>query len=428
MAQGPSLKWRIAQARDNIVYGIKLVVKTISPLAGSLILAVAGKPVNKEDHPKRVLVLFAGGAGDVVMRSVVCGYLHHYFQNRDIYYLMPHDIALPYAKKTIRFDYKKSKVDPRYYARLVNELRAIGFGEAIVLLPTWEGFLVSLGRDVKPDRLFCYTQTIPKGLSGILSSMLRWLRPLGKRSVDVPLLSGLDKDWSKPYWPSEVFLMARFISNVINIMQPDLTRNEYGLLPFPGVRTEVLVDPNEERDYLAEMGARYGVDMGNCVLIGLGSSTSTRNWPPERFAEVAKYLAEKGMRIGILDHPKDAVLVERFAAAYGGDFLNLGAHANLRQVCILIKHAALTLCNDTSFVHLAVALAAPCVCISRNHNVGAGSCYGYEDIDQWVFGDAIETIEADAVKKTVQHIISHLAKNGSVSKREFTLSYFEQYT
>lgn len=417
----PSVRWRLAALKDTLGYALKLIVKNISPLVGSAFLFIGGHRVNKDGYAKRILVLFGGGAGDVIKRSIVCGYLHHYLPDREIYHLMPYDFELPYAEETIHFDYKRAKIDPRYYFRLVNRLRGIGFAEVVVLLPAWEGFLASLGKDVRPMRVFRYTEVPPKELLGSLSLMTKWLHPPSAIYKDIPLISAYDDRWRASHWPSDVARMADFISRVIHVIDPRIS-----FMPYPAARTEVVIDSREEKEYLEAIHARYGgIDLAKCVLIGLGSSSLTKNWPAEKYAEVARHLSGRGYRIIILDHPKDRALVDRFAAGYGDDFLDLGREANLRQISILIKHAALVLVNDTSFVHLAVALGTPSVCPCRNHQIGSDSCYGYEGMNKWVFGDAIEGIPVKEVENAVDEaLIAGRNRRGEMAKG-FAKSFFK---
>ena len=420
----PSLRWRFAQIKDNTIYTGKLIIKNISPLIGSFLLTIAGRPVNKIGYKKRMLILFAGGIGDVAKRSIVCGYLHEYLSEYDIYHLMPYDITLPYAKKTIHFDYKRSKVDPKYYFSLINSLRNIGFSEVVVLLPAWEGFLVSLGKDICPDRVFRYVEVPPKEFLGVATIFARWFQPHRKVFVDIPLISYDDKRWEKKYWPSDVAQMVKFISKVINIINPAAILNNNGVLDFDAAHPDIVIDPKKEKSYITKLEYEYHTNLKNTALIGLGSSTATRNWSPKKFAEAAKHLAGRGLSIAIIDHPKDAKLVEEFTLAYGENFLNLGMDADIEQICILMKHAALVLSNDTSYVHLAVAMHAPSVCVFGGVP-GANSCYGCKDLNAWVIGDNIEAVDVLEVNKTMERVLSYIRENGKTPAREFTSSYLE---
>lgn len=418
-------KIRYAAAKDAVIYPIKLLIKNTIPLIGLLFLFFAGRKANHDGYEKRILIIFAGGIGDVVKRSIICGYVKEYLAGYEVCYLMPYDIALPYAQRTIRFDYKKAKVDPRYYFSLVNDLRRIGFSRVVVLLPAWEGFLASLGKDILPERVYRYVESSPKELLGFASLLIGWIKPRSKLFFDIPLVSFYDKQWKKEYFPSDVYRMAQFFSGVVGDIDKNLTIPESGIFPVEGARTEVVVDSSIEKDYIKKIEDRYNVDIVDCCLIGLGSSTMAKNWPVPKFIEIAKYLQQNGMKVILIDHIKDAKLIDEFTKGFGSDFLNLGVESNLREICMLIKNARLLVSNDTSFVHFAVALRAPSVCMCRNHQVGADSCYGYPGLNKWVFGDRIGDIEIGAVKEAVDQLLSCKNNNG-VPEERFAMSFFEQ--
>jgi ADP-heptose:LPS heptosyltransferase len=377
---------------------ITFVAKHITSLIGALFLAFAGAPVNKEGYEKRVLVVFGGGIGDVAIQSIVCGYIKEYLKDREVFYLIPYKFQLPYAKECISYDYKKIKRNPLYYFRFVNQLRRIGFSDAIVLFQFWDGFLPSLAADVAPQRAF-YSKEKARNRFYIAVSRINYaLRyfTFRKRATFVKVASEWDADaalkgwadaWLPGIFPNLAIKEAYFISQVIKIMEPHapaLLPN--GLLPLAAPRTELAVDAELEKNYLASLAAR-GVAIERTCLIGLGSSHPRKNWPVARFVEAAKMLSGMGFQIGVIDHPKDAALVAEFARLYHGDFFNF-ADANLPKVFILIKHARLVLANDTSFIHIAVALRTPSVCV-KIKEPQAYSFYGYKEINKWVETDAM---------------------------------------
>ena len=150
------------------------------------------------------------------------------------------------------------------------------------------------------------------------------------------------------------------------------------------------------------MRDKYHLSLGECCLIGLGSNSPLKNWPVERFVEVAKAMNKLGMKVAIIDHEKDTKLIDEFAAEYGDKFFNLGIEADLPRLFVLIKHSFMVIANDTSFVHLAIALRAPSICILNNEGMGAYSFYGDENINKWVFDDthavsSVMSVEAGAV-------------------------------
>ena len=333
------LKALFAQAKENA----KFLGKHLTSFTGAFFLFLAGEKVNKENYGKRVLILFGGGVGDVVIGSVACGYLKEYLNEYDIYYLMPYKFSLPYAKENIYFNYRQAKKDPFYYFELVNRLRNIGFSEVIVLFPFWEGFLASLANDIKPERVFCYKEAEPNlfyRITSVVNYLSRYVS-FKKRGVFIKVASGFEKGWLPRAWdkewprrilPSEASKNAYFISQVIKTMRSDVVVDTRGLLALENPRTEIVVNPDIEKEFLSRLKDKYHLGLENCCLIGLGTSAPFKNWQVEKFVEVAKALDKLGMKVAIIDHAKDTELINKFGVGYGDTFFNLGIEADLERI------------------------------------------------------------------------------------------------
>jgi len=395
---------------------LKLLAKNTSSLCGSFLLFLAGAKVAQEDRKKRIVVLFGGGIGDVAKRSVVCEYVKEHLSEYDVYYLMPYDISLPHGTM-IHFDYKKAKINPLYYFRLVNKLRKIGFSRAIVLLPAWEGFLSSLGKNILPDVVYRYTETVPPEPIGFTSLLVGAFQPRQRIYRDIPVLSFYDKRWPEKYFPSDLYKIAYFFSQVVCDIEPDEAKNlnEKGLLKPDNLRTEIELVKNDGKFK----------DLGDYCVIGLGSSFAGKNWSPEKFGQVARLFSERNVKVVLVGGSESANLVEAFKKAYGGEFIDLINKTNLSELTNLINGSVLVLGNDTSFVHLAIALMKPTVCPLYGKSIGADSFYGYEDINQWVFLENFSNIEPREVGEKVEKALAYIKAEGSVPRKKFALSFLE---
>jgi len=418
------------------------LAKHLTSLVGSFLLFLAGKKVNKNGAKKRLLVVFGGGIGDVAIGSIACGYLKEYLKEYDAYYLTSYKFKLPYAKEHILFNYHKAKKDPFYYFQLVNRLRNIGFSEVVVIFPFWEGFLASLASDVKSERVFCYKEAEPNAFCRITSKINYFLRyfSLKKRLVLITVASGWDKNWLErgrdQAWPRRTFpsivgKQAYFVSQAIKTIKHDVPLNHGGMLNLENPRTEIVIDPDIEREYLDKIKNQYGLDLEKCCILGLGTSIPFKNWPVERFVEVAKALEKMGLKIVIADQLKDKKLVDQFTAGFGNEFYNLGFEADIERLMVLIKHSFMVLANDTSFIHLAIALQVPSICVLNNEGMGAYSFYGYEDINKWVFDDtqpvsSVLAVQPEAVIKECQALINYKKAAGG-SREEFRFHYGKDY-
>jgi len=377
-----------------------------------------GERINRDGYKKRILIIFGGGVGDVVKRSVICEYVNHYLSDYDVYYLMPYQLTLPYAKETISFDYKKAKINPRYYLELVNRLRKIGFSNAIVMFPFWDGFLPYLASDIKSEVVFCPRETEPNLSYKVISRAMSFVKfyTLKKRFSFIKVACGWDKDWSADHFPSDVWKHVYFISQVLCKIDPgNATHLMNDLLPASGMRTEIEL-------HMDDKDAAEGLK--NYCVIGLGSSASVKNWDPKKFGEVAKFLSGKGYQIFLVDGPENIALIRDFAKSYGGKFTNPLKKTNLNELCRDIKNSVLVICNDTSFVHIAIAFRKPTVCVN-NSLTGADTNYGYEDINKWVLTDGIMSdIKTDDVIKEVKSLVDYVQKTPNSPKEDFKMSFF----
>jgi hypothetical protein len=387
---------------------------------GAFLLFFFGRRANKDHYEKRILVIFGGGIGDVVKRSVICGYIHAYLKEYDVYYLMPYRMKLPYAKETICFDYNKAKIDPIYYFNTVNALRKIGFYQVIVMLPFWDGFLPSLASDIAPKTIFCTQESEPNSSYRAVGRLLSLIRRHSFRKIFkfIKVVSFYDKNKPPKCFSSDVWKHVYFISQVLCDLDPrnKSNLNEEGLLPVDHIGTEI--ESGIEKVKAVEGAGHY------CV-IGLGSSSPGRNWNPKNFGEVAEFLSGKGLDIVLVGGPESMKLAEGFRESYRGKFINLINKTTLDELCCVIKNSFLMVGNNTSFIHIAIAFKKPMICVCPNEGIGVDSHYGYEDINKWVMADHISDIGTGGVIKEVGNLLDYIKGNPNVPREDFKTSFFD---
>jgi hypothetical protein len=397
----------------------RFLVKAACPATASMFLWFAGVPANKEGREKRVLVMFGGGVGDVAKRSVICGYVEKYLKGHDVYYLMPYDLSLPYAHRTIRFDHRKAKTNPWYYFSLVNELRKIGFGHVIVLLPAWEGFLAALGNNILPQSLYRYVEAPPLHLAKLAAFAMKRFRPrTGVRVHDIALVSFYDPRWTLPYFPSDVHRMAEFFSQAVVQIAPEHKKDldTLGVLKLADQRTIVELSPG---DNLAAKNSPY------CVM-GIGSSYEGKNWPPQRFGEVASFVRAQGLRIVVVGGAENEALLIPFKETYRDEAEVYMGKTKMPELCRILAGATMVIANDTSFTHLAIALRKPTVCLCFGPQKGADSCYGYQDINHWFFWEKRDEVMPPAVIEKTGELLEYLKRTPDAPKARFAASFFDQ--
>ena len=99
---------------------------------------------------------------------------------------------------------------------------------------------------------------------------------------------------------------------------------------------------------------------------------------------------------------------------------------NLSELLNVINGSILVVGSDTSFIHLAIALKKPTVCVCYGNQVGADSCYGYEDINHWIFSEDFDKIDVSEVDGDIDKTLSYIKKTGSVPQKKFAMSFFNQ--
>jgi len=141
-------------------------------------------------------------------------------------------------------------------------------------------------------------------------------------------------------------------------------------LPIGEPTTRLAVLPEERsaaEDGLRAAGVREGVPR---VALVLSVSEPIREWPAERFAEVARTLAAEGKAPVLLENPDDATKLERFRRH--APEVPVVRTFDLRQLLATIAVCDVLVSGDTGPAHVATALGVPRVTL-----------YGPTDPVQW---------------------------------------------
>ena len=117
------------------------------------------------------------------------------------------------------------------------------------------------------------------------------------------------------------------------------------------------------REDIAAARRLVGEAASPLVAIHPGSGSTAKNWPAERFAEVARTLRERGASVIIVEGPADAGAAALLREALRGETL-----PELRCVELPVLAGALSLCdclvgNDSGVSHLAAAVGTPVVAV-----------------------------------------------------------------
>ncbi|MFZ8847860.1 MAG: glycosyltransferase family 9 protein [Minisyncoccia bacterium] len=406
---------------------IKLAIKTFVPLIGYFLSKF--KRIKNKKTDNKILIIFGGGIGDVVKRSIICEFIKKYLNDFEVYYLLPYKLKFPYAKEIFYFDYNKAKINPFYFAKLSENFKNFGFSKVIVLLPFWENFLWTLGLSVEPTILYVYDETPPSNFEKFLNKIYThfFIFSLNKMRK-IRVWSYFDKTLPQNIFPSDVYKQSFFISQIIKELEPNVRLNEIGIVEDVEYKTEIEINEESEKNFLDELSKNYKLIPKNYAVIGLGSSSEEKNWSVENFAKVSKYLKEKkGLEIVVVGGKESKEKVKKFESFFGESFINLVLKTDLESLCILIKNAKLVVANDTSFIHIGIAFKIPTICPIMNSYLGVDSLYGYEKINKWVINknekgpESLKKLPPERVIETIEEVLCSETKE----KDNFLLFYNE---
>ena len=133
-----------------------------------------------------------------------------------------------------------------------------------------------------------------------------------------------------------------------------------GIEGLPAFELEYTVTPVEN-----EMAVKYlkqeGIVPGSSLaLISPGSGWSGKNWPPDRFGEIANWLErEKNIQVAWIGSREEKALMP---ASRPMDRNWMGS-LTLAQLAAVMAHASLWVGNDSGTLHLAAAVGIPTVSV-----------------------------------------------------------------
>jgi ADP-heptose:LPS heptosyltransferase len=98
------------------------------------------------------------------------------------------------------------------------------------------------------------------------------------------------------------------------------------------------------------------------AVVHPGAAFPGRRWPPDRFAAVARHLADRGHDVRITGGPAEVELARTVATAAGlSDDAVLAGRTTAVELAAVVAAARVVVCGDTGVAHLATAYRRPSV-------------------------------------------------------------------
>jgi lipopolysaccharide heptosyltransferase II len=132
-----------------------------------------------------------------------------------------------------------------------------------------------------------------------------------------------------------------------------------GDVPIPP--PEIFLRDEERREAEETLRAATGNEGEAVVGLFPGAGWVHKQWPAERFAQLADRLAARGCRVAVVGGPRDGDACRRVEEAAKSRPAILSGIARLRETIALIDRMSVFVSNDTGPMHIAAGLGIPTV-------------------------------------------------------------------
>jgi heptosyltransferase-1 len=150
---------------------------------------------------------------------------------------------------------------------------------------------------------------------------------------------------------------------------------QMGEIPAPDVSHDFPHDPRAEA-CIGQRLAEYGLD--DFAILNPGAGWGAKRWPGERYGEVARKLADQGVRSILNYGPGEEELVRAAETASGGAARAM--RCTVTELIALTRRARLFIGGDTGPLHLAAALRVPVVAIFGPTDPARNGPYGTRSV------------------------------------------------
>jgi heptosyltransferase-1 len=281
----------------------------------------------RHNNPRRILITRLSHIGDCILTMPVLNALRARFPKAFISWVVESPAA-PLLRKHEALD------------------------ELIVLRRGWWKSPSSVWRIRRELRQHNFDTAIdPQGLTK--SSLLGWLSGASTR---IGFAGQEGRELSR--WLNNR-LVARTATHVVDrsleLLQP---------LGIERPRVQFRVPIDEVSQSFADSYLRQQKLMGGCAIINPGAGWDSRLWPAENYGRVARHLGQQRSLPSIVAWAgeKERLMAEQIVAGSAG-YSRMAPRTSLLELAALLKRARLYVGSDTGPMHLAAAVATPCVAL-----------------------------------------------------------------
>jgi heptosyltransferase-2 len=139
---------------------------------------------------------------------------------------------------------------------------------------------------------------------------------------------------------------------------------EIGVRPRSDFATPSLLPPASGRDEADAIVARQGWIGRDLAVLAPGAIYGpAKRWPADRFAALARRLAERGLRVFVCGTRSERPVCDEVARGAGEGVLSIAGETTLPALAGICARARLAVCNDSGLAHLAAALGTRTVTV-----------------------------------------------------------------
>ncbi len=280
--------------------------------------STTGIEVEDADDIRPILIVPYMWIGDFVRGHTVVRVLNKRWPNRPVDLLTTSLCAplvdyMPGVRDKIVWDLPRSRLAPAKEWGLAAQLRANGYGTALVMPRTWKAAIAPALAGI-PERVGFFGEA----RFGLINRM-RW----GERTL------------------------TRFIDKNAVLALPDGAPRPKEW-PVPQLRV-----PADETARWRQMN---GLGSSPAVALAPGSVGASKRWT--YYGEAARLLAERGLDVWVVGGPGEKALAQEVVAAGGARVRDLTG-TDLRNGILAMAAASVAISNDSGLMHVAAAIGTP---------------------------------------------------------------------
>ena len=296
------------------------------------------------DRAPKLLVLQIAGIGDLVLATPALDALRERFPDARIDLL-----TSPRAVDLLAHHPAVNHVYPFDIGRFRNPVR--------LLNPAVLGSFRAQIRPLKSNR---YDALL--SLNNISTKRGAWTLGVLMKMIGAPLWVGRNTDGRAPFFDLS---LAEASSDPV----PEALTKQRVVSQLGASSSErPLTLPLDDQSYHKAKVVLGSIEPPYAAILP-GANVDVKQWPAERFAEVARSLRDRGYTIITLGGPDDRDAAEVIDKALSGKLLRLEGTLSLPEVAAVLAKCQVVITNDTGPMHMAAAVGTPMVALFCSVNL-----------------------------------------------------------